>query len=291
MHIIDIMHIIDAVFVYQMKDEEEIRWHGRDHAHGADEYELHYFLQGSGSFKNGASVFSITPGTLFITSPEIRHTIRAQDSGSPITYYAVLFSVDSQETEITALLRRGIQQDAGISIGTSYRFFFEELREKGMSANANLRSSAVHQLISFLYQLSEGEPTSYGREESVHLERALRYMQKNVMGSLTLSDIASRLRLTEAYFIRLFRRRMKTTPMKYYTRLKVEAAGAMLAGTSLSVKEIAARLSFYSEFHFSRVFKQYTGCAPSRYRTRYRQGIGEPAPIPDSTISISQNTP
>ena len=99
-------------------------------------------------------------------------------------------------------------------------------------------------------------------------------MQNNVMGSITLRDIANYLHLNESYFIRLFKRRIHTTPMRYYMKLKIEAAGAMLAETSLSIKEIAARLCFYSEFHFSKTFKVYTGLAPSRYRKVYLQQLG-----------------
>jgi len=280
MHIIDLMKIRDAVFVYQMRNDDEIRWHGRHHQHTETEYELHYFLQGNGEFLNGPALYTINPGTLFLTSPSIHHEIRAKKTNSPITYYAVLFSVEPEELEVLELLQRDIRRASRYTIGSNYRFFFEEMREKGMSKNENLRRSAAHQLISFLYLLSEGEPSSFFRgEDSIHLERALRYMQNNVLSTITLQDIAKHLNLTESYFIRLFKRRMNTTPMKYYTRLKVEAAGAMLACTNLSVKEIAAKLFFYSEFHFSRVFKQYTGFAPSFYRIQYLQTLEAPTKI------------
>lgn len=269
------MIINDAVFVYQMQDLDEIRWHGRYHRHDTHAYEIHYFLQGTGHFRNGDSLYTIFPGSLFLTSPETYHAIRADDSENPITYYAVLLSIQEDEQEMAELLKRDIKGGKPRDLGTNYRFFFEELREKGLSNRENIRRSAVHQLISFLYLLSEGEAASYSGEESVHLEKALKYMQKHVIGSITLSDITTRLQITESYFIRLFRRRMGTTPMKYYTKLKVEAAGAMLASTNLSIKEIGAKLSFYSEFHFSRVFKQYTGHAPSHYRAHYLQSLDE----------------
>ena len=274
------MKIRDAVFVYQMRNENEIHWHGRYHQHTETEYELHYFLQGNGEFLNGPVLYTINPGTLFLTSPSIHHEIRAKNLNSPITYYAILFSVEPEEVEVLKLLQRDIRRASRYAIGTNYRFFFEEMREKGMTKNENLRRSAAHQLISFLYLLSEGKPSSFSGEDSVHLERSLRYMQNNVLGTITLKDIARHLSLTESYFIRLFRRRMNTTPMKYYTRLKVEAASAMLAGTNLSVKEIAAQLFFYSEFHFSRVFKQYTGLAPSYYRIQYLQTLKNPSDLP-----------
>ena len=288
MYIIDFMDIQDVVFVYQMHEEDEIRWHSRHHRHAENEFELHYFLQGNGHFQDGNTRYSIDPGTLFLTSPSTFHTIQTHDTGAPITYYAVLFSVEPDERDVLTLLHEGIDRDTRYNIGTNYRFFFEEIREKGLSKQVNLRRSAVHQVISFLYQLSEGTPLSYGGEESIHLEKALRFMQNHVMESITLSDIANHLRLNESYFIRLFRRRMHTTPMKYYTKLKIEAAGAMLASTTLSVKEIADRLCFYSEFHFSRNFKQHTGIAPSYYRVQYLQELRSRSPNSETVIPGSR---
>ena len=62
---------------------------------------------------------------------------------------------------------------------------------------------------------------------------------------------------------------MKITPMKYFTKLKIEAASYMLTNTDQNINSIAEKLNFYSEFHFSRVFKQYTGFAPGVYRKNY----------------------
>jgi AraC-like DNA-binding protein len=42
----------------------------------------------------------------------------------------------------------------------------------------------------------------------------------------------------------------------------------------MSVKEIAAKLKFSSEFHFSKQFKHKTGLAPSYYRANYLQELG-----------------
>ncbi len=269
------MIIKDAVFVYQMKEEDEIKWHGRYHRHDPHRYEIHYFLQGKGVFVNGSTTCTISPGSLFLTSPESLHSIQAKDIHDPITYYAVLIEVGEDEDAIRELLEQEITKSVQYRIGTNNRFFFEEIREKGLSTNRNLQLSATHQLIAFLYQLSEdGSAPSLGRGDSVHLEKAIQFMQRNVMNTITLQDIADHLKLNKSYFIRLFKRRIHTTPMKYVTRLKIEAAGALLAETGLSVKEIAAKLSFYSEFHFSKTFKAYTGLAPSSYRKMYLQQLG-----------------
>jgi transcriptional regulator GlxA family with amidase domain len=47
-----------------------------------------------------------------------------------------------------------------------------------------------------------------------------------------------------------------------------------VTSTNLSVKEIAAKLQFCSEFHFSKCFKESTGQSPSSYRRSHLQLLG-----------------
>lgn len=265
------MEILDAVFVYQMRSTSELRWHGRTHAHAEREYEIHYFLGGHGEFSNGPTTHTINPGSLFVSSPGTVHAIRAK-ADDPVTYYAILVRVPDIEQDLADMLCEQ-QRQSPFPIGTNYRFFFEEVKEKGLSRSPRRRQSASHQVCSLLYLLGDGAEVPANDAESRHLERSLRIMQRHVMGSLTLGELADELGLTESYFIRLFSRRMRQTPMKYYMRLKIEAAGALLTCTELSVKEIAAKLGFSSEFHFSKQFKLKTGMAPVFYRRNYLQTL------------------
>lgn len=268
------MDILDAVFVYQMRQRDELRWHGRTHCHRDNEFEVHYFLGGEGEFVNGKTCFAIRSGSLFISSPSTVHAIKAT-ARDPVTYYAILMNLAPDETLLIDTLAE-LERHMPYHIGTNYRFFFEEVKEKGLSSVGQRRQSACHQMFSLLFQLNaEGSHVGGNDSDSRHLERALRIMQKNVMGTLTLGELAAELNLTRSYFIRLFEKRMHQTPMKYYMKLKIEAAGALLTCTDLSVKEISARLGFSSEFHFSKQFKLKTGLAPTLYRRNYLQQLGE----------------
>lgn len=258
--------IDDIVFVYRMKDDEDIKWHTRHHSHDKGQFELHYFIGGEGHFRVGGTLHTVGTGFLFVCPPRIPHAVEAQNKEDPISYYAVLFTVEEvpDAEELRSLLYRACSQPPK-NIGRNYRFFFEELKERSRSASEIRRRSAMHQLISFLYLLDDGNvPT--GEPGNIHLEKALDLMQDRVYDRLRLPEVADKLGITESYMIRLFRKKLNITPMKYYTRLKVEAAAALLVDTPLAIYEIADRLHFYSEYHFSRVFKHYTGSAPTLYR-------------------------
>jgi len=270
MHKIDLtmIQLREIVFVYQLKNADDIKWHTRHHSHRAREFELHYFIGGEGHFRVGGTLHTVSPGSLFVCPPRLPHAIEAGRDDKPISYYAVLFRIDSPEggsDDLEALLCNAGTGPPG-NIGRNYRFFFEELKERSLSSSPMKKKAALHQLLSFLYMIGDGD-IPRGEPGNIHLERALDRMQDEVFGRIKLPELAGELGITESYLIRLFRRKLNITPMKYYSRLKVEAAASLLADTSLAIYEIADRLNFYSEYHFSRVFKHYTGTAPSLYRT------------------------
>jgi transcriptional regulator GlxA family with amidase domain len=276
------MKIIDAVFVYQMRNINELQWHGRTHSHGENEYEIHYFLGGDGQFINNKTCYTITQGAMYVSLPHTVHTIKAT-AEHPITYYAILLRLDAQERELSQLFEKQ-KNNVPYTIGTNYRFFFEEVKDKALSNSHNRHQSACHQIASLMYLVQDGGRGMSTDNDSRHLEKALRIMQTHVMDNLTLFDLAQELKLTESYFIRLFGARMHQSPMKYYMKLKIEAASALLTCTDLSVKEIAAKLSFSSEFHFSKQFKSKTGLAPTYYRRNYIQQLG-----PTARVSLEEN--
>lgn len=265
------MRFEDIVFVYHLRDERQIAWHGRSHAHGEGEYEFHYFISGEGSFRNGSSIWSIVPGSLYLTPPGLRHQIIATNLRRPITYYAVLFREEGDE-ELAALLARAVRvMERPIAIGTSHRFFFADLLERQSSGENDLREAGRHSFMSFLYGLVAGAPSAYGAPENAHVEKAIAIMQGAIEGKLDLDELCGRLGLSREHFVRIFSLRMRMPPMRYYTRLKIEAARAMLSSTNLSISDISEKLGYASQFGFSRAFKSVAGLSPSEYRARCLQ--------------------
>ena len=268
------MYIKDVIFVYHLLEPEDLRWHGRYHSHGEKEYEVHYFLEGTGSFQNGSVKFTLEPGSLFITPPNVFHNIEASDLEKPISYYAVLLDIDPGIPGIANLFESEINWEKKHLIGDPNRFYFEELREKALSKKTCLQRAAFYQFISFLYLLAGGEDSVQQQaKENAHIEKALMYMQRALYRKTSLSSIAGKLNLSEEHVIRLFKQKLNTTPMKYLMKLRIEAATSMLISSDIQIYAISERLNFNSEFHFSRVFKKYTGESPRFYRNRYRQLI------------------
>ncbi|HNY22630.1 MAG TPA: AraC family transcriptional regulator [Treponemataceae bacterium] len=283
------MVIEDAVFVYRLSDQDRISWHGRYHAHSADQYEIHFFLEGSGSFLCNRTRYSISPGRLFLTGPREFHSILPETIASPLTYYAFLFSFDRTVTtgphQLDGDLPRALEASLAerqtvLSINSNFRFQFEDLLQLTRSADGALKESALYLLGSFLFRWFAREVASpkdvddsVVNKARLHVEKSLAIMEKSVRENLSIEDLAWKLGLSEEHFIRIFRKSVRMTPHQYFTRLKIEGACGLLISTDKSVGEISDWFGFENQFHFSRIFSKCTGMSPVSYRKSYLQTV------------------
>jgi AraC-like DNA-binding protein len=269
------MEIKDTVFVYHLVEDERVAWHGRYHAHGYNEYELHFFLDGCGTFLCDKTRYAISPGTCFLAGPQEFHSIIPDMTARPITYYALLFQVDDRSPDLEQLLAGALKDhQRTMTVHKSHRHLFEDIMQMYRSREASLQKAAEHLLASVIFRffrLSQagGEPEKMSRRNRAYVEKALALMQDNVRKTMGVAETATRLGLSSEHFIRVFRAEVNMTPRQYFIRLKVEGASGLLISTSKSVREIADWFGFENQFHFSRVFKQCTGVPPARYRKTY----------------------
>lgn len=281
------MKIQDAVFVYHLVEHERVAWHGRYHAHGYNEYEMHFFLDGHGTFLCGKTRYHIAPEKFFITAPGEFHSIIPDMTARPITYYAVLFSCSESDVVPLRLLCEVFEKKAqGLSVSSVFRLQCEEITKLFKLGDEAFAKSAEFALLSLLFQIyrhaglscvdscdqlrvaqdEKKHPTGH-----THVSRALHVMQKNVRKNLGVDEIARLLALSTEHFIRTFRGEIKLTPYQYMLRLKIEGASGLLISTTKSVGEIADWFGFENQFHFSRCFKKCTGVSPLEYRKTYLQ--------------------
>lgn len=92
------------------------------------------------------------------------------------------------------------------------------------------------------------------------------YIRVHVSEPIFIQQLARQVKMSETKFAHAYPALAGESPYQTVLRLKVEEAKRLLLQEQLSVKEAANRLGFSSEFHFSRVFKQLEGVAPSAYQ-------------------------
>lgn len=94
----------------------------------------------------------------------------------------------------------------------------------------------------------------------------LRYIQEHLSAQLDISELADVAGLAGNTLSRNFSRDF-SMPLKRFLQKELAAqASRLLLCTSLSIREIASRLQFSSEYYFSNFFKRQTGTTPSAFR-------------------------
>lgn len=111
-------------------------------------------------------------------------------------------------------------------------------------------------------------PAHRGGIPRSRLNKVLERMDKDIQGSVLVSELAQIAGLSVFHFSRAFRQSMGTSPYQYLLGQKMELARSLLADSTKSIADIAIGVGFAQQNHFARVFKKHTGLSPSEFRQR-----------------------
>ena len=101
-------------------------------------------------------------------------------------------------------------------------------------------------------------------ERNHPLNKALRYINDNVKGPISVSQLAYDLNMSEANFCQSFKKIMGITPKEYITNLKLTKAKDMLRNQN--VTEVAYELGYENISHFIALFKTKYDITPKQYQ-------------------------
>jgi len=234
------------------------------HAHPS-EGEFHLFTHGCGTFLDGGRPCPVTPGRVFYSPPGKRHELQLSGHDK-VAFYWIRFRPGPGSASLGRVLARQFPR-GGLPLGDSARDDFEFVRRHHRSPAPELRRAAAYRFLSFCHGARADKPPI---PASPHIRKALVFLEARVGEKLSLGALSAHVGLDPSYLDRLFKRATGESPLRHFTRLKVETAGYLLRGTPRPVAEIAAGLGFSSGFHFSNVFKAFTGVSPLAFR---RSGV------------------
>jgi AraC family transcriptional regulator len=102
------------------------------------------------------------------------------------------------------------------------------------------------------------------------LRRVLEHIEAKLGERLSLRQLAQQSGYSPFHFCRMFTRSMGTSPHRYLLGLRVERAREQLrAGWRGDLGELALRLGFSDQAHFSRSFRRAVGLTPSAFRALF----------------------
>jgi len=138
------------------------------------------------------------------------------------------------------------------------------LRPKALLAGIRTLQSAARRIEAELARTLAA--TSRTEPLSPCVAFALKTLSKQLGVPIDYEALARNCHLSHSTLRTVFRKETGTTLGQYHLNLRLREAQRLLTRTALPITDIATRLNFYDQKHFSATFKRKTGLSPLAYR-------------------------
>ena len=111
------------------------------------------------------------------------------------------------------------------------------------------------------------------------LARVLAYVESSLHERLPVGALAREASMSPFHFARMFKLATGHSPHQYVVLRRMEHAKQLLGATTLPIVQVARRVGFRTQAHFTGVFSRYAGTTPKAYRLTHpnyatREGDG-----------------
>jgi AraC-like DNA-binding protein len=144
---------------------------------------------------------------------------------------------------------------------SSFREVFRALRRRDPIQRAIASAGFTLMLHRWLAQRKDLAPQS---PHADRMRRVIDLMHERSERGWPVKDMARHAHMGERRFRQVFRTTTGESPKRFFERLRLEKGRALLQLGIYTVKEVAGRLGFSSQFHFSREFSKHFGSPPQR---------------------------
>ncbi|WP_411678435.1 AraC family transcriptional regulator [Caproicibacter sp.] len=240
-----------------------------------DHYLIHYIVSGRGEFRSCGKQHSLSVGDGFLVVPSQLVSYSADDR-DPWTYCWVGFNGSDAKRlmDQTGLLDREPVFHYG-GDDRLERLLTDICNSSGSSPSEEARMESG--LLLFLAALMDrfGKPAQPQDNGYEYVKKAIKFIDYNYSGDITVSSIAASAGISRSHLYRLFMQHISMPPNEYLMRYRIGKAAGLLKAGGLTVGEAAYSTGFSDQLYFSRVFRRYMGVPPSRYTAGGHRNTGE----------------
>jgi len=235
-------------------DEKSRIWNFDTHSHPY--FELIFFIEGKANIDAGAETVNVLGFDVLIYPPGLLHAehLELGRRQEIICFLADTGPTPAFEHAIKLMDERG-----------TLRELFEMIYAE-FTANRPYAAELISSYLQAVFLQVRQHFTEPSREASSIVERCLGYIHENYARDFDIDALAATVSVSPSYLFRLFKKKMRLTPMHYRNVLRIDKAKLLLADRALTVDAIAERVGFDDPKYFARVFKDLAGTSPSGYR-------------------------
>lgn len=205
--------------------------------------------------KDGRKMYA-SPNHVMLIAPGVRYKYEIIEPG-PVG--VLMFDLDVQGDDVYCFPTSNSQKIITI--------FKDILRAQG-DVLGNIKCiKGVYRIFEILLE-SHFRSKRLGAGDCGKITAIAEYMDQNLSdSSVTNASLAAMCGMSESHFRRLFSSGYGMPPMTYLRKNRMEAAKNIIIDEGCdSVEKLAARVGYKDVYHFSKMFKKYTGLTPKQFK-------------------------
>jgi AraC-like DNA-binding protein len=231
-----------------------------------DEYQIDYFVAGSGTIFTGSRWTEYSPGTFSFIPPQILHEITFPRSAG-IDMYSIKFKLPHDSASAIpreAFVRQTAEEKRPIVLSFLKRIVGEFVMDIPASPNRLISLVALIEDI-FNPNVSDRGLPSGGAEDSF-VTQVKNIVLVSYSRQLRITEIARQIGISHEYLSRQFKKRAKQTLVSYINTQRLKLSMTMLQNTNMPIKAISANCGFKNVNYFTTMFKRFFSLTPKEVR-------------------------
>jgi AraC-like DNA-binding protein len=230
------------------------------------EFQLVYITKGKGIFHAEGKTCNVQSGNIMLILPGMKHAYKP-DYETGWHEHWVGFNGDHfrqlMEKGILSKERTFFRTGSGDTLVPVFDNIIEEIRTQKPLFQLKACAGIFSILAEVLSSERRIEQPNYYQKLT---DCAKSLMKNNVLGTIDVPSIACQIGISTSRLNDVFKKYTGMTPYQYFIQIKINKAESLLADEDVSVQYAASKLGFEDPYYFSRLFKNKTGIAPSKWR-------------------------
>lgn len=246
----------------------ETHYHFVERSNGTTEHVLILNISGKGWLRMKDKLWEVPPQHIAFVPANVPHAYGADDS-IPWNIYWVHMTGDQAEAFME--WKDSMSEDPVFPLSsveslielfeTAMRYSIAVFNEKTMAQLVGVVHGILAETIVQREENRRGSRIVEGR-----ILKSIHHMRESLNDNLTLEELARVATLSVPHYSSLFKSHTGSSPLRFFTRLRLRKACELLEGPDQTVQSVAYELGFNDPFYFGRIFKKFIGVSPSHYR-------------------------
>ncbi|AZN39905.1 AraC family transcriptional regulator [Paenibacillus albus] len=238
-------------------------------------YRLWYIMEGEGRLQIKDQYYELKPGRLLLLPPGAQQLFGPSE-GNFVSLYWCNFRAPIGDMELFDILNLKVsialneqEQEHVVSL---FKHLIGAYQSVTLTRGLRVRAALFEMMAYFLEYSGFNEEKFLEIEPIAKIDHVLEYIEEHLHEQISVDELAKLAFLHPNYFIGYFKNIVGYAPTQYINIRKMERAKSLLEDVDVQIAEVASQIGLQNHY-LSRLFKQYTGLTPKRYRQIYVYNI------------------